>query len=53
MAFAGRIGMKKFFTLKDFIVVNPESVKNGIYKDCHIKDKEQKIEANPLGTLKM
>lgn len=40
MAFAGRLGMKKFFTIKDFITVNPESVKLDIYKNCHTKDKE-------------
>jgi hypothetical protein len=34
MIFAGRIGLRKFFTLKDFIVVKKESLPGDNYKNC-------------------
>lgn len=51
MVFAGRIALRKFFTLKDFMVAG--DLKGENYKVCgESMKKGQMIDANPDGTMR-
>ncbi len=53
MVFAGRIGLRKFFSLDDYLKASKKSMPGDNYKDCFENPKKgQMIEANPDGTMR-
>lgn len=53
MVFGGRLGIKKFFSLNDYMKNNKKTMPGANYKDCFEDVKKgQQIEANPDGTMR-
>lgn len=52
MIFSGRLGLRKFFTLADYLVSPKATLSSPNYKHCHEKEDGLILEANPQALLR-